>query len=253
MQTALETHGGTGALNEVLTLWARHSPQPLVLLIDEIDSLVGDTLIAVLRQLRAGYDKRPTNFPQSVVLCGVRNIQDYRIHSSREKSVITGGSAFNIRAASLRMGDFTQPEVEQLYQEHTNETGQIFHKDALQMLWHLTQGQPWLVNALGYELCFEMEPGRDHVQPITVELVMQAKERLILRRETHLDQLTDKLREERVKRVIEPILSGEGDPNLIPTDDIDYVRDLGSDQSQCPTIRDRQPDLQGSDPTRIDL
>jgi len=240
-QSILQESGEFAAINTALTLWAGASPQPLILLIDEIDSLVGDTLIAVLRQLRAGYDKRPTNFPQSVVLCGVRNIQDYRIHSSREKSVITGGSAFNIRAASLRMGDFTQPEMEQLYQEHTNETGQIFHKDALQMLWHLTQGQPWLVNALGYELCFEMEPGRDHVQPITVELVMQAKERLILRRETHLDQLTDKLREERVKRVIEPILSGEGDPNLIPTDDIDYVRDLGLIKANAPQLEIANP------------
>jgi hypothetical protein len=31
---------------------------------------------------------------------------------------------------------------------------------------------------------------------------------LILRRETHLDQLTDKLQEERVRRVIEPLLAG---------------------------------------------
>ena len=47
--------------------------KPVVLLIDEIDTLIGDTLIAVLRQLRAGYDLRPSGFPQSVVLCGVRN------------------------------------------------------------------------------------------------------------------------------------------------------------------------------------
>ncbi|MGD9101400.1 MAG: ATP-binding protein, partial [Anaerolineae bacterium] len=46
----LETHGAFGALGETLTAWARHSPKPLVLLIDEIDTLVGDTLIAVLRQ-----------------------------------------------------------------------------------------------------------------------------------------------------------------------------------------------------------
>ena len=50
----LERHGGDSALNEMLTVWAEASLKPLVLLIDEIDSLVGDTLIAVLRQLRAG-------------------------------------------------------------------------------------------------------------------------------------------------------------------------------------------------------
>ncbi|MCF8109189.1 MAG: hypothetical protein K9J81_09375 [Desulfohalobiaceae bacterium] len=59
-------------------------------MLDEIDSLVGDTLIAVLRQLRSGYNQRPKQFPQSVILCGVRDIRDYRIHSSRQKEIITG-------------------------------------------------------------------------------------------------------------------------------------------------------------------
>jgi AAA-like domain len=240
-QAALATHGGAGALNEVLTLWASHSVQPLVLLIDEIDSLIGDTLIAVLRQLRSGYDKRPAHFPQTIVLCGVRNVQDYRIHSSREKTVITGGSAFNMRAASLRLGDFTQPEMEHLCHEHTVETGQLFTEDALAQLWWLTQGQPWLVNALGYETCFTIPAGRDRSQPITAALVLEAKERLILRRETHLDQLADKLSEERVKRVIEPVLSGEGDPTLIPTDDIDYVRDLGLIKAHAPQLEIANP------------
>lgn len=227
-QESILTQGGEfSALTTALTLWAQTSAKPLVLLIDEIDSLIGDTLIAVLRQLRAGYDKRPSGFPQTVVLCGVRDIHDYRIHSSREKTIITGGSAFNIRAESLRLGDFSQPETEQLYQQHTDETDQRFTPEALAQLWHLTQGQPWLVNALGYELTFKMAAGRDQSQPLTAEMVLEAKERLIARRETHLDQLADKLREDRVRMVIEPILSGEGDPSLIPTDHIDYARDLG--------------------------
>ena len=58
----------------MLTEWCLANPTPLVLLVDEIDSLVGDTLLSVLRQLRAGYEQRPEGFPQSVVLCGVREI-----------------------------------------------------------------------------------------------------------------------------------------------------------------------------------
>ena len=77
----LEISGPDGALKRVLTKWSRASPQPLVLLVDEIDSLVGDSLISVLRQLRSGYDRRPASYPQSVVLCGVRDVRDYRIHS----------------------------------------------------------------------------------------------------------------------------------------------------------------------------
>lgn len=72
-----------------------------------------------------------------------------------------------------------------------------------------------------------MQAGRDRSQPITVELVTEARERLILRRETHLDQLVDKLQEERVRRVIEPMLIGLGEPGALPEDDVLYVRDLG--------------------------
>ncbi|MBB1078180.1 AAA family ATPase, partial [Rhodoferax sp. 4810] len=44
----------TIALQEFLTRWSQSSPQPLVLLLDEVDALIGDTLISLLRQLRAG-------------------------------------------------------------------------------------------------------------------------------------------------------------------------------------------------------
>ena len=223
----LEKSGPNAALNEVLKLWAKESPKPLVLLIDEIDALVGDTLISVLRQLRAGYPQRPAFFPQSIVLCGVRDVRDYRIHSDRDKAIITGGSAFNIKAKSLRLGNFTRAEVETLYKQHTEETGQPFKPGTMDQVWSLTSGQPWLVNALGYETCFEMKKGRDRSQPITTEMVIEAKENLITRRETHLDQLADKLKEERVRKVIEPVLTGGERPSDLSEDDVQYVEDLG--------------------------
>ncbi|CAN2040147.1 hypothetical protein GMMP15_1570002 [Candidatus Magnetomoraceae bacterium gMMP-15] len=58
-------------------------------------------------------------------------------------------------------------------------------------------------------------------------MIKQAKENLISRRETHLDQLSDKLQEHRVRRVIAPILSNSDKAQKISTDDIDYVLDLG--------------------------
>ena len=226
-QDLLEQSGPNSALNATLTLWSEASPLPVVLLMDEVDSLVGDTLISVLRQLRAGYDKRPSLFPQSIILCGVRDIRDYRIHSSRDKAIITGGSAFNIKAESLRLEDFSRQEIETLYQQHTEATGQEFEGEALERIWDLTSGQPWLVNALGYEACFKIKAGRDRSKPITAEMVSAAKEQIILRRETHIDQLVDKLAEKRVRKVIEPMLAGTSHPDLIPTDDILYLRDLG--------------------------
>ncbi|MDE2904832.1 MAG: ATP-binding protein [Acidobacteriota bacterium] len=225
--TVLHDAGPHDALRETLARWSGSDAKPLVLLIDEIDALIGDTLLAVLRQLRAGYPGRPRHFPQSVILCGVRDVRDYRIRSTRENAVIAGGSAFNVRAQSLRLGDFSQQEVDHLLAQHTGETGQGFSPEAKLQLWELTRGQPWLVNALAYEACFEDEAGRDRRRPIRAAAMEDARERLILRRDTHLDQLADKLQEERVRRVVEPLLSGAAATEAFAADDLEYVRDLG--------------------------
>ena len=222
----LATAGPHDALTEALTQWSMADPKPLVLLIDEIDSLIGDTLIAVLRQLRAGYDQRPEGFPQSVVLCGVRDVRDYRIHSSSENAAVAGGSAFNVRAESLRLGDFTRAEVDALLARHSEETGQPFTPEALESVWTRTRGQPWLVNALCRRACFDTVAGRDRSRAITRDALLDAQEHLIVSRQVHLDQLADKLREERVRRVIEPLLSG-GDESRYSSHDLEYVRDLG--------------------------
>jgi hypothetical protein len=220
--------GEHDALTVALSRFSQFSALPVVLVIDEIDALVGDTLISLLRQIRSGYPQRPEQFPSSIILCGVRDVRDYRIHSGSGKEIITGGSAFNIKAESLRMGDFVKEEVRFLLEQHTTETGQAFTPDAVSCIWHLSQGQPWLVNALAYETTFRIKQGRDRSQPIHKEMVEQAKENLILRRETHLDQLGDKLQEPRVHRVVAGILSGRMDvPGDLPEDDVQYVTDLG--------------------------
>ena len=216
--------GANNALRQVLARWCVANPTPLVLLVDEIDSLVGDTLLSVLRQLRAGYPQRPGGFPQSVVLCGVRDIRDYRIRSSTGE-VIAGGSPFNIAAKSLRMGDFTEAEARALMAQHTEETGQRFTAAAQDAVWTQTCGQPWLVNALCAGACFDNKAGRDRSRAIEVDDVHAAREELILSRRTHLDQLTHKLEEERVRRVVEPMLSG-GEARHHARD-LEYLRDLG--------------------------
>ena len=214
------------ALRLTLEHWSRASPKPLVVFLDEVDALVGDALISLLRQIRAGYAQRPEAFPQSMVLCGVRDVRDYRIHRS-DGEIITGGSAFNIKSESIRLGDFTQDDVAELLQQHTDATGQTFEAGVLDEIWADTQGQPWLVNALAYEACFRKTGQLDRSQPVTVELMRQSRERLILRRDTHLDQLADKLREDRVRRVVEPMLQGEELPVDVPEDDRQYCIDLG--------------------------
>lgn len=203
-------------------------PKPLVLFIDEIDALVGDSLVSVLRQIRAGYDQRPESFPQSIVLCGVRDVRDYRIVLSNQ-DIVTGGSAFNIKAESLRLGNFSKEEIYDLYMQHTAATGQEFDEACFPLIWEATEGQPWLVNALGYEVTYKMKENRDPSVRIIPEMIYRAQERIIYRRDTHIDILIDKLREDRVRRVIGPILAnedGEVEKHL-QDDDIQYVVDMG--------------------------
>ena len=153
-------------------------------------------------------------------------MRDYRIHSTAENRMVLGGSAFNIKSESLRLGDFSEREIRALLAQHTAETGQAFTEQALELIGTRTAGQPWLVNALCYDACFRHKPGRERSRPITAEAVLTAQERLILRRDTHIDDLANKLREERVRRVVEPILTG-ADEQAWSTEDVACVCDLG--------------------------
>ena len=161
-------------LYQLLKRWTLTSDKPTVLFIDEIDALVGDTLVSVLRQLRAGYNDRPEGFPQSIILCGVRDVRDYRIHQGNGE-IITGGSAFNIKTKSLSMADFSQEEMKALWLQHTEETGQEFDEAIFPELWEDTYGQPWLVNALGQEIIWEARANRDRSRKITLSDYKEAR------------------------------------------------------------------------------
>jgi hypothetical protein len=213
-------------LHDLLQHWSQTTPKPTILLLDEVDALVGDTLISLLRQIRAGYAQRPEAFPQSIVLCGVRDVRDYRLHMS-DGEVITGGSAFNIKAESLRMGNFSKDECIALLAQHTAATGQIFEAGVLDELWLDSQGQPWLVNALAHQMTWKYVPARNRSQTITLEQYTAARERLIYARATHLDQLIDKLKERRVHSIISAMLSGDIDNLNFNPHDVEYCIDLG--------------------------
>ncbi len=206
-----------------LRAWSRAIKCPLILFIDEIDSLQNQTLISVLRQLRDGYRNRPESFPSSVGLIGLRDVRDYKVASGGSDRLNTA-SPFNIKVTSITLRNFNAAEVAELYQQHTQETGQVFTPSATATAFDLTQGQPWLVNALAKEVVEKMV--KDRSIAITKEHILQAKEILIARQDTHLDSLAERLREPRIKAIIEPMLAGLTLGN-IPNDDIQFVIDLG--------------------------
>lgn len=212
------------AFAQFLEYWSERSDKPLVIFFDEIDGLVEISLLFVLKQLRSGYPNRPAHFPQSVCLIGVRNLQDYKLLSidEEEKGILL--SPFNIVADMLVLRNFTKEQVKELLLQHTKETGQAFTDEALEYAHCVTQGQPWLVNALAYQSCFR--DVTDRSQPITKEVMERAKEQLILRQDTHINALVDRLNEPRVRNIIDAIISGT-EPAYLNPDDLQYVRDLG--------------------------
>lgn len=213
-----------GRIAAGLQSWVKACPRPLVLFLDEIDALQGEALVAVLRQIRAGYPRRPDAFPWSLALVGLRDVRDGKLASGGAPESTHSSSPFNIKVESLTLRSFTREEVAELYAEHTGDTGQAFTPEALDRAFDLTQGQPWLVNALGSQLIDVVVPGA--ARTITTEDVETAREILILRQDTHLDSLVERLRDPRVRQVIEPMLAGLplGD---VPDDDRRFVQDLG--------------------------
>ncbi len=215
-----------GSLKNYLQQWARQNLKPLVLFIDEADSLMDDLFLALLRQLRSGFETRPSGFPQSIALVGLRDVRDYKIHVRPESASLGTGSPFNVKTESLFMLGFTEAEVNALLDQHTQETGQRFESEVIQEIYRLTQGQPWLTNALANQIVNKVLKN-DYSQPITLAHVIQAKEELIQRRDTHLDSLIDKLREPSVKRVVVAIINGEAPAFDELNDALAYTRDLG--------------------------
>ena len=210
-------------IGTVLSAWAQQSPRPLVVFIDEIDALQDETLIYVLRQLRSGYPNRPRGFPHALALVGVRDVRDYKMATGGSTRLNTA-SPFNIKIKSLTLRNFNVIEVAELYNQHTAETGQIFEPQAIQHAFTLTQGQPWLVNALAKEIIEEIVT--DPTQSITIQHFEITKEILIQRQDTHLDSLVSILREDRVRKILEPMLAGQ-ELSDIPSDDVQFLIDLG--------------------------
>ncbi len=217
-----EAEPGQG-IQTALSHWAATCSRPLAVFLDEIDALRDQVLISVLRQLRAGHRLRPAGFPWSLALVGLRDVRDYKVASGGSDRLNTA-SPFNIKVESLTMRDFTCDEVAELYAQHTVDTGQRFDPEVFARVFELTHGQPWLVNALARQLVQVVVP--DSSAAVTAADVERGRTLLIERQDTHLDSLAERLRDPRVRAVIEPMIVGSPLTSLAP-DDLRFVIDLG--------------------------
>jgi hypothetical protein len=185
-------------------------------------------MVSFLTQLRQGYIARSQEpFPASVVLVGQRQVRDYALREEERNAVSWLGttSPFNITAEATTLGPFSEAEVGELLEQHTAATGQRFSPEAVARIWELGRGHPWLSNALADQIV--RRDVRDRSVEVTAAHVDAAKETIILERRTHIDSLVARLREDRVRRVIAPMLAGERATEDVIDDDFAYVVGLG--------------------------
>ena len=230
--TLLPPPAGLG-VKVFLTLLAERSDRPLAVFFDEVDCLSDDTLITFLRELRDGIVSSRTidpdsqfPFPVSIALVGMRDVRDYLASVRPESQSLGTASPFNVKTESLNLENFTEEEVSRLYAQHTEATGQVFEPEAVSLAWKFTRGQPWLVNALAVQ-CVEKIHRFDYTKPVTAADIEEAKEAIIRTRGTHVDSLMERLKEPRVRRVVEPVILGKDFYLSEFDDDYRYVLDLG--------------------------
>jgi len=215
--------------------------KPLVVLFDEADCLSNGTLISFLRQLRDGYVNRiRTPFIHSLSLVGMRNIRDYKATLREDAETLGSASPFNIVKTALTLRNFTRDEIAELYGQHTADTGQRFSDSVPDRVHYWTEGQPWLVNAIACEMV-EQICRRDTTIDITEAMVDQAAQTIVMRRDTHIDSLLERLKESRVRRVIEPVILGDGEDVRRLFDDYEFVHDLGLIKEEGGLVKPANP------------
>lgn len=215
-------------LYRTMQKWAELvSPKPLIVLFDETDVLESEPLIGFLRQLRAGFAIREAGkFPVSIALVGMRDLKDY-ITAAKSGIAPNPGSPFNIKSDSVFISNFTKNDVVALFEQRTAETGQKITDEALDYIFEQSWGQPWIVNSLFLRATMRVLQ-EDNYETVTLDHIIAAREQMIHARETHLDSLGVRLRDPKIRRIIELILVGNNDPDIGRTNpNVELAIDLG--------------------------
>jgi hypothetical protein len=134
-------------------------------------------------------------------------------------------SPFNITAEASTLEPFSRDEVAELLGQHTEHAGQRFEPDAVERIFYLSQGHPWLVNAIADQIV--NRDVEERAVAVTEAHVEAAKETIIVERRSHVDSLVARLREPRVLRILDPMLAGAEAPADLLDDDLAYAVGLG--------------------------
>jgi hypothetical protein len=158
--------------------------QRVVIIIDEFDGIPRAALSDFLYSLRRIYlSSNRQRCPYSVGIVGVKSITQLNY----DRSI----SPFNIQD-DFSLPNFTVSQVRELFEQYTEETGQVVAEDVIETLHKQTAGQPFLVNRLGQILTEEMSIPLPTT--ITHAHFDKAHQQIIEEANVHLDHLVTNIR-----------------------------------------------------------
>jgi hypothetical protein len=124
------------------------------------------------------------------------------------------------------IGNFLKADIARLFAQRTAETGQQITQEALDYIYDQSRGQPWIVNSLLQRATMRILD-EDSTETVTLAHVREAREQMVLARETHLDALAYRLEDPRVRSLLDSLVSGVSDPDLATGEGFRLCLDLG--------------------------
>ncbi len=141
--------------------------RPLILLIDEFDSLPPALIDELVGRFRAMYLDRQGYVLHGLALVGVRSVLG--VESDR-------GSPFNVQR-SLHVPNFTREEVESLFAQYEAESAQKVDPAVPAAVFEKTRGQPGLVGWFGELLTETYNPGK--TEALTADVLLKVYHRAV--------------------------------------------------------------------------
>ncbi len=200
-------------IGAALSAWAQEAPRPLVVLLDAIDALSPEVRASVVRQIRAGKPRSPRAFPWSL---GVASL-----HGPQGEDAAAAGSV-SIECDVIALPPFGREDVGVIFGNVAEATGAELLSGAVDRAFELTQGHPFLVSALAQRLA---DQAHGQKRPIMASDVDKARDALLDKRGGYLDVLEGRIKEARLRAVLEQITAGV--TRGLPGEDVRAVIELG--------------------------
>ena len=180
----------------------------VVLLIDEFDGIPRTVVSDFLYALRQIYLSDKQRCPYSIGIVGVKSIAQLNY----DRSV----SPFNVQD-EFRLPNFTREQVQELFQQYTDEVGQAFAPDVIEALHKQTAGQPFLVNRFAQILTEELDIPK--TETLTMTYFAKAHKQLLMEGNTNIDPLRTNVRRDlRFEKILMQIASYESGVPFNPDD-----------------------------------